>query len=318
MKKINLLIVLLLCMAIEAFGAVQKPVIMVVPSKEWCAANRYGERDPETGDFYPNMKRALENEIFRDAVAGIQNVFADKEYPLEDLSGAFDKISERNSRSMVLKGKDGSVPVEDDIEALIREVKADIYLELEITPVNRGAFNQVKYLIKVRDAASNNTLMSKSDVSARSSSAIQRLVSDAVYSFSDEMIDKIQTHFNDINTNGRDVEIICQIGDGCPLTFESEVEYRGDSGELAELIESWVSDNAVNGQYYRGDKSANLLEIKHLRIPTVGKASFGGKPKAISAEDFARDLAKFLRQWGISVSTSPKGIGTVYCIFGGS
>ncbi len=316
MKKLPFLLALVLCMALDAFGAAQKPILMVVPSKQWCAANGHGQR-LEDGRFAPNMSMALENEIFRDAVAGIQNVFAEKEYKISDLSSAIDKIAKRNSRSMVLQGKDGSVPVEDDIEALIREVKADIYLELEITPISRGAFNQVKYLIKVCDAATTKSIMSKSDVSARSSAAIERLVADAVNTFADDMIDKIQTHFDDIHANGREVEMICMLGDGCPLNFESEVELNGDTGELADLIEYWVNEHSVNGSYSIGNKSANLMEIEQLRIPTVGKAKFGGGEKGISAADFASDLGKFLKPYGISVSTSPKGIGTVYCVFGG-
>ncbi|MDE7136136.1 MAG: hypothetical protein K2N91_05845, partial [Muribaculaceae bacterium] len=158
---------------------------------------------------------------------------------------------------------------------------------------------------------------SKSDVSARSSAAIERLVADAVNTFADDMIDKIQTHFNDIHANGREVEMICMLGDGCPLNFESEVELNGDTGELADLIEYWINEHSVNGSYSIGNKSANLMEIEQLRIPTVGKAKFGGAEKGISANDFAGDLAKFLKPYGISVSTSPKGIGTVYCVFGG-
>lgn len=316
MKQINILLILMLCLALDAIGAAQKPILMVVPSKQWCAKNDYGQR-LEDGRFAPNMSRALENEILRDAIAGIQNVFAEKDYKISDLSGAIDKIAERNSRAMTLKGKDGSVPVEDDIEALIREVKADIYLELEITPVSRGAFNQVKYLIKVNDASTNKTIMSKSDVSARSSAAIERLVADAVNTFADEMIDKIQNHFNDIHTNGREVELICMIGDGCPLNFESDIDFNGDTGELAELVEYWVNEHSVNNSYTVGNKSANLLEFEQLRIPLTGKGKFGGSEKGISAADFASDLRKFLQHYGISVSTSPKGIGTVYCVFGG-
>lgn len=213
MKKIAILLAFMLCFMSNALGAPQKPVLMVVPSKQWCAANNLGNR-LDDGRFAPNMSLALENETLRDAIAGIQNVFAEKDYKLADLSAAIDKIAERNSRAMVLKGKDGSVPVEDDIEALIREVKADIYLELEITPISRGAFNQVKYLIKVCDAASGKTIMSKSDVSARSSVAIERLVADAVNTFADDMIVMIQQHFDDIRENGREVEIICMLGDG--------------------------------------------------------------------------------------------------------
>lgn len=306
---------LLLAVANVFAIAVQKPRMMVIPSRQWCAANNYGQR-LENGVFAPNMNLALENEILRDAIAGIQNVFAEKEYKIEDLSTSISKIAERNSRAMVLKGKDGSVPVEDDIEALIRETKADIYLELEVTPISRGAFNQVKYLIKVCDASTAKTIMSKSDVSARSSAQIERLVADAVGSFCDEMITKIQTHFDDIRNNGREVEMICMIGDGCPLTFESDIQLNGETGELADLIQYWLSENAVEGAFSVGNKSANLLEIEELRIPLIGKA-FGGKERAISVADFAKDMSKFLAPYGISVSTSPKGVGTVYCVFGG-
>lgn len=316
MKKLSILLALVLCLTLNAFGEAQKPVLMVVPTKQWCAANNLGQR-LDDGRFAPNMNLVLENELFRDAVAGIQNIFSEKGYNLADLSASIDKLAERNSRAMVLKGKDGSVPVEDDIEALIREVKADIYLEIEISPVSRGAFNQVKYLIKVCDAATAKSLMSVSDVSARASAPIERLVSDAVNASADDMIGKIQNHFDNIHDLGREVEMICMLGDGCPLTFESEVEFNGETGELADLIEYWVNEHSVGGVYTIGNKSANLLEIEQLRIPLVGKAKFGGGQKGISVSDFASDLGKFLKSFGISLSTSPKGIGTVYCVLGG-
>ncbi|MDE5975138.1 MAG: hypothetical protein K2G69_01170 [Muribaculaceae bacterium] len=315
MKKIIFLFSIALCLITGVYAEVQKPVIMVVPSKQWCATNNLGQR-LDNGRFAPNMSMALENEILRDAIAGIEDEFAERDYKLADLSSSIDKIAERNSRAMILKGKDGSVPVEDDIEALIREMKADIYLELEITPLSRGAFNQVKYIIKACDAGTTKTIMSKSDVSARSSAPIERLVADAVNTFVDDMIEKIQNHFNDMRENGREIEMICMIGDGSPLTFESDVEFNGETGELAELIEYWVNENSINGSYTVGNKSANLLEFEQLRIPLTGKSKFGGKEKGVSAADFASDMRKFFAPYGLSISTSPKGIGTVYCVFG--
>ena len=101
------------------------------------------------------------------------------------------------------------------------------------------------------------------------------------------------------------------------MNFESEVEYNGDTGELCDLIDYWMSENAVNGSFSQNGKTRVRLSYEQVRFPLFGKGKFGGKARAINADGFVKPIGSFLSQFGISVSTTPSGIGKVYVVLGG-
>ena len=111
--------------------------------------------------------------------------------------------------------------------------------------------------------------------------------------------------------------VIFKIASDCPLNFESEVSLNGDTGELNEAIDYWLNEHTVNGSFTQNGKTRNRLSYEQVRFPLFGKGKFGGKQKAINMDGFIKPITQFLSQFGISVSTTPIGIGKTYVVLGG-
>jgi hypothetical protein len=61
----------------------------------------------------------------------------------------------------------------------------------------------------------------------------------------------------------------------------------------------------------------DMDKYNQIKVPLFGKGKFGGKPKAINMDGFIKPITQFLSQFGLSVSTTPVGIGKAYVVLGG-
>ena len=139
---------------------------------------------------------------------------------------------------------------------------------------------------------------------------------EAVSGFMDSFSYQLLQSFQNTVKNGREGTFVFKIASDCPLNFESEVNVNGESGELAEFIEYWISEHAVSQSFTQGGKSRVRLSFEQVHFPLFGKSGFGGRQRAINAEGFIRSISKDLANLGISVSTTPIGIGKVYVVLG--
>lgn len=78
-----------------------------------------------------------------------------------------------------------------------------------------------------------------------------------------------------------------------------------------------MNEHTVNGSFTQNGKTRTRLSYEQVRFPLFAKAKFGGKPRAINMDTFIKPITNFLSQFGISVSTTPIGIGKVYVVLGG-
>ena len=150
-----------------------------------------------------------------------------------------------------------------------------------------------------------------------SNAPITSLLEESVLGLMDGFTQRIQQYFNTVLERGREGTFIFKIASDCPKNFESDVTINGETGELAEAIEYWLSEKAVNDSFTQGAKSRTRLVFEQVRFPLTGKSTFGGRQRGINAEGFIRPISSFLSNFGISVSTTPVGIGKVYVVLGG-
>ena len=152
--------------------------------------------------------------------------------------------------------------------------------------------------------------------SSASGAPFTTLFDESVLSFMDNFTASIQRHFDDILANGREGSVVFKIAKDSPLNFESNVSLNGETGELNEAIDYWMDEHAINGSYTLSGKSRTRISYEQVRFPLIGRGKFGGKQKAINMEGFIKSIESFLSQFGISVSTTPVGIGKAYVVLG--
>ena len=136
------------------------------------------------------------------------------------------------------------------------------------------------------------------------------LIEEAVLANLDQFNSQLQTHFDDLFENGREIKLQVKVWD----TFEGDLEeyYGEDEEELGYLIENWLYDHAVKGRFNTTVYTANQMVIEQLRIPL-----FDERERAVDARRWARSLRNYLKKdLMIESKLMTKGLGEVILILG--
>ena len=217
---------------------------------------------------------------------------------------------------MALQSKGDGEIVEDNLDQLTRVANADILVNIAFTRTSFGPRNMVEFRVTSVDAATSKQISGDVGRSSASSSPMVTLLEESVLGFMDNFTASIQRHFDNVVTQGREGTIVFKIASDCPLNFQSEVTLNGEKGELAEAIDYWMGEHALNGSYTQGATSRIRLSFEQVRFPLTGKGKFGGRARGINAEGFVKPIGAFLEQFGVSVATTPIGIGKVFVVLG--
>ena len=288
----------------------KKPVIMVVPDKDWCVRNHYTD---ELGN--PDYTKALQDEDMSGIITVMGDIMAAQNYPLKHLRSALDKMKKEEGLKMVLKSKGGGEFVESDLNRAVREAKADILINLSFRR-NEGVRTSIEFNVTSIDAATSKQISGDVGNGRYSSAPIPTLLNEAVEGFMPNFCSKLDRHFNDLATNGREGNVVFMIADDCPYNFDSELYFNGETGELSELIEYWLNENTVNGAFNLANSSDVELDFEEVRFPMFSESKFGGNAKALDIANFMRPIDRFLSQFNISCKFQPSGIGQVYILLG--
>lgn len=323
MKKLFISFMALLC-TLGAFAQstaeninqpkAMKPIIMVVPEKAWCINQGFvKDDDPKSPDY----EKALLNNDVLNVITKMGGIMQERGYPLKNLQSALDELKNESAMDLALVSKADGEIVEDELDQLTRVAQADILVNIAFTRTTYGPRNMVEFRVTSIDAATSKQIGGETGRSSASGAPISALLEESVLGFIDNFTGSIQRHFEDLVTNGREGSVIFKIANDSPLTFESEVNLNGDTGELNEVIDYWMNEHTVNGSFTQNGKTRNRLSYEQVRFPLFGKGKFGGKPKAINMDGFIKPITQFLSQFGLSVSTTPVGIGKAYVVLGG-
>jgi len=311
MKRILILLVSMVSLEIMAQTA-QKPVVMVVPEKAWCIQQGY-TKDGSTVDY---SKALLNNDVLN-AVTRMGAIMADRGFPLKMLSATLDELKNEAALDMVMQSKSDGEITEDNLDQLLRVANADILVNIAFNHLNVGPRTQLEFRVTGVDAATQKSITGNVGRSSASTAPISALVDESVSGFMDSFASQLMRHFQNTLSKGREGTIIFKIASDCPKNFESEVTLNGETGELADAIDYWLAEHAVNDNFTQLAKSRSRLAYEQVRFPLYGKGKFGGRQRGINAEGFIKPIGQFLSQFGLSISTTPIGIGKVYVILGG-
>jgi len=148
------------------------------------------------------------------------------------------------------------------------------------------------------------------------SASIGLLLEEAVLNYMDDYTTALQNHFDDIFTNGREVVVVLRVWDNADVNFETDFEYKGETGMLGDIMDVWMDDNSVNSRFSRVSGTENTIRYEQVRIPLF-KMSFG-KERAIDARGFINGLGSMLKAepFNIQSKVYERGLGEVWLILG--
>lgn len=314
MKK-SIVLLFAIFVATMAFGQAKKPTLMVMPSDVWCNQNGYVSEYDNLGtiEVIPDYKKALQNDMnLKLAIAKINDLMAERGFPLKDLEQTLKMIAQATAEDAVTTNKSGAQMEESPLDKIRRVAKADIIIELTWNITTQGPKSTLTYILRALDAYTGKDIGGANGTSSPSFSAdIAVLLEEAVVANIDNFNYRLQTHFEDLFANGREVAVEIRVFEN-DLDLDLETEF--DGMELAEIIEEWMEENTMQGRFSKMDASEYVIRYEQVRIPLY-------KPNgaAMDTESFVRQLRSVLRKepYNIPVKIMNRGLGKTILAIGG-
>lgn len=314
MKKFLLLMSLCL-IAATSFGQARKPRLMVVPSDNWCYQHGFVTEYNNQGvtEYIPDYRAALvKNPDLLPVISAINGLMADRGFPLENLESAMRSVNRQSIELSAVSARDGSTVQSNELMELRRQAKADIILQLSWTVNEVGPRRSVTYTLQGLDSYTNNEVASAGGTGEPSFTVeTSVLLREAAVAHMDEFCNRLQNHFDDLFANGRAVAIYINVFENA-RGIDLETEFDGK--ELREVIEDWMANNTVSGRYSLVDDNELYMQFDDVRIPVYDE-----RGRSIAANQFARELVKFLRNAPYNITDIKlmnQGLGQVTLLLG--
>ncbi|PKP35905.1 MAG: hypothetical protein CVU00_00235 [Bacteroidetes bacterium HGW-Bacteroidetes-17] len=316
MKRIFFLLFSVI-ITISVFSQAKKPTIMIVPSDNWCIKNGYSMTRDIMGSArtFPDYRMALQQETDLLLVIGkINTLMADRSFPLKNLESVMNTIETQGAELSMLTSNSGSDIAETPIDVLKRTANADIIIQLNYVINQSGPKRSITFMLQGIDAYTNKQIagaQGTGEPSFASETAI--LLEEAVLAHLDNFNARLQDHFNDLLTNGREIVFQARVWDSSPFNLEEEFDWNGEILELGEIIEDWVSVNTVEGRFNTSNYTENQILFEQVRI-----ALYDDRGRAQDTRRWIRDLRTLI---GNPPFSSPakiytRGLGEIWLIIG--
>ncbi|MCH2023180.1 MAG: DUF6175 family protein [Saprospiraceae bacterium] len=320
MKNLILLILSICIYSTSVFSQAKKPTLMVVPSDAWCNSNGYMMEFDNQGTIIkiPDYKKAFqENTDLLLVVSKINGLMADRGFPLKNMESAIKTLESNSAEDAMMTSKEyGSEASESPIDKLKKVAKADIILQMTWSLNQTGPRRSITFNLQGIDSYTDKQIAAASGTGTPSLSAeIPILLDEAVLSHMDNFTATLQTFFDDLFKNGR--EVIIRIKKWDDWEEDLETEYGDDDEELGDIIETWIEDNTVEGRFNTTDATENMMLFEQVRIPLYYEKK--GKQRAMDTRRFAKNLSSFLKKdpYNIINKVTTKGLGRATIYLGG-
>ncbi|MCD4679995.1 MAG: DUF6175 family protein [Bacteroidales bacterium] len=301
----------------------QNPIIMVVPSDNWCIKNGFFfEFDNQgTKERMPDYLTALQDDTGLLLVIGkINTIMNNLGFPLTDLEATLKKVKDDfNFQNLMSSKSSGSQITETPFDIILRAAKPDIVLQVTWEIRKTGPKKSVTCILRGLDSYTSKQIAGAQGTGAPSfmtSDRLPILVEEAIIEHIDNFSDQLKNHFRDINKNGREIRLQVKIWESSPVDLEEEYEFKGEEAELGTIINYWMSQNAIKGRFNKVSGSENFASYENVRIPL--KYKLFGEEVNMNTDAFAKKLRKFLRKEPFDLESKiiPVGLGEAWLIIG--
>lgn len=300
---------------IIAYSQAKKPTLMVVPSDAWCIKNGYVINFDDQGTMVqiPDYQKAFQQDTdVLMVISQINGMMADRGFPLKNMESAIKTLKSNSAEDNMRSSKDsGSSVTESPIDALKKIAKADIIMQLTWVVNKTGPKKSITFNLQGLDAYTDKQIATAAGTGAPSFSAeTPVLLSEAVLAHMDKFTERLQTHFDDMFENGREIIVRIQKWDD----WDGDLESEFDGEVLSFIIEDWLVDNTVKGRFSTTDMTESMALFEQVRIPL-----YNDKNRAIDARRYTYELSKFLKNapYNIPNKLVMKGLGRATIILGG-
>lgn len=291
----------------------KKPTLMILPSDNWCNQRYFMSsfNDQGTTKKIPNYKQAFQEDTeLGQVIAKLGAFMLNEGYTLKDAEQEIKKLEQVSAEDNVTASSNsGSDLSETPLDKLKKRAKSDIIIQLwwEVNTATGG--NVIRYTLDAFDAYTGKRIASSTGNSKASDKFIPDLLLKAVKENFSLFNSQIDTYFNDMKKNGR--EVIVKIKTW--KNWDKNLEEEYDGKELNEYITAWMKKNTLQGNFNTTDNSETYILFEQTRIPLVNESG-----EAMDARDFTRGLQKYLKAapFNITSKLMTRGLGEAILVLG--
>lgn len=235
----------------------------------------------------------------------------DRGFPLKDAEQELKAIEARTAEDNVTSSStSGSSLVESPLDQLKNKAKADIIIQIwwNVTKSDNGKV--VSFIIEAFDAYTSKRIASSTgNSSPNSKDIVPVILEQAILANIEPFNNQLQSHFNDLLTNGREIKLTVKRWNNWEYDLEEEI----NGEELIDYIQAWVQKNCVNGRFNLTDASENVMRFEQVRIPI-----YDANNNALDARGFAKGLQKYLKgdPFNFEVKLMTRGLGEAIIVLG--
>jgi hypothetical protein len=302
-----------LLLTVIVFGQAKKPTLMILPSDNWCTQRYFmTEFDNQgTKQSVPNYKQAFQEDTeLGQVISKIGALMIDKGFPLKDAEQELKAIETRNAEDNMTTSKtSGSSISESPLDILKKRAKADIIIQIWWKVNKVDDQKSVSFILEAFDAYTSKRIASSTGNGSPSNEIIPVQLEKAILANINPFSAQLQSHFDNMFTNGREIMLTIKIWD----SWENDLETEFDGEELTDIIDDWMAKNTVSGRYNMTDVTENVIRLEQVRIPI-----YDDKGRAIDARAFTNDLRKFLKAepYLIESKLMTRGLGEAIIVLG--
>ncbi len=312
MKKTIMALFALFCLTTTVLPQAKKPTLMVVPSDLWCNKNGFMMEFDNQGRKVkvPDYKKALqENLELMMVISKINELMTDRGFPLKNLESSLKTLESEGAEEEMMMSRSGSEIGETPVDQLKKVAKADIWIQLTWAVNTLGPKRSITFNLQGLDAYTDKQIAGASGTGQPSFTAeLPILLEESVLSYLDNFNVQLQSHFDDLFKNGR--EVVLRIRTWANSDIDLETEFAGR--ELGAIIEEWISKNTVEGRFNTSDATESMMLFEQVRIPL-----YDASGRATDARGWARELQKYLKTtYKVDAKLTMRGLGQAALVIG--
>lgn len=301
-------------LAHSAFGQAKKPTIMILPSDNWCEQRYFmTEFDNQgTKQKVPNYKQTFQEDTeLGQVISKIGSLMIDRGFPLKDAEQELKAIEARNAEDNMTKSTgSGSSISESPLDKLKNKAKADIIIQIwwKVTKTDNGKI--VSFVLEAFDAYTSKRIASSTgNGSPNNTDIIPVILQNAILANIDPFAAQLQSHFDDMFNNGREVLLTVKKWGSWDKNLETEI----DGKEVIDYVNEWLQKSTVKGRFNMSDATENIIRCEQVRIPL-----FDANNNSIDARQFAKGLQKLFKAapFNFEVKLMTRGLGEAILVLG--
>ena len=318
-SKIKTLHILAIAIALIAtsnslFGQAKKPTLMILPSDNWCDQRYFmTEFDNQgTKQKVPNYKQAFQEDTeIGQVISKIGSLMIDRGFPLKDAEQELKSIETRSAENdITISSTTGAALSESPLDKLKNRTKADIIIQIwwKVTKTDQG--KTVSFVLEAFDAYTSKRIASSSgNDTPNNTDIVPVLLQNAIFENIDPFVGQLQSHFDDLFSNGREIIFTIEKWNSWDKDMETEINGK----EINDYVTEWLQKNTEKGKFSIADASENSIRCDQVRIPI-----YDANNNAIDARQFAKGLQKYLKAapFNFEVKLITRGLGEAILVLG--